>query len=399
MVEFGKLQDTVQLGASASTELVHAVNARKYERGGIKQAVVRDRAVESVWTMVSLFNIFHNFFIFNAVGRIVMIHLLLLLLAPLPTGGDYASSVYEYSRTATLARALLCVPSPPSASVLYLCGPQAANATPALVCPPQAPTLKTPLKWRSPAPQMCGPSSFASPVQVRTAGYPVGMPAGATSCSLLLPPQPGLSLQLTFQSFRLNSQNFFSVQELSSKAAAVDPTSLQDSPYLLAAASGSALPPTVRSSAGAGLLLTYYAPEVDLHDPQLCDGVVAAVEAVPAAAALGACSAATSCGACASTTGCVWCDATGTTGLCLYTGVGVLPSALAAATGAPPYATLPVPPAAAYVAVSSGAPGSPLTTSLCYANTSVSQWAACPSPADRAATAAAQAQLASNAIP
>ncbi len=48
IVEFGKLQDTVQLGASASTELVHEVNARKYERGGIKQAVVRDRAGEKV---------------------------------------------------------------------------------------------------------------------------------------------------------------------------------------------------------------------------------------------------------------------------------------------------------------------------------------------------------------
>ena len=305
---------------------------------------------------------------------------LALLLMIRHGGGDLARTVLLTSTTAALDRAMHCAPPPPSSGVVYMCG--LSNVSAPWPCPAGASCATT---WPDAGPFTMGPASFGE-LQVRTAGYPVGMPPGATSCTLFLLPQgPGASVQLRFKGFRLNSQNFFSVQEYFG-AGAFDPA---QAPYLLAAASGSALPPAVQSGPGNGLVLSYYAPEVDRHDPQVCDGVVALARTVPSGPALGACALAATCGACASVPGCAWCDTSGTNGLCAYTGVGVAPP-LGGAAGAPTFFNLPPPPATAWVAYGTGA--------LCNASQAFSEWTACPEASDRLATAALAARRATDAV-
>ena len=173
---------------------------------------------------------------------------LALLLLIRHGGGDLARTMLLTSTTAALDRALHCAPPAPSPSVVYMCGQ--SNASAPWPCPAGASCATA---WPAAGPFTMGPTSFVE-LQVRTAGYPVGMPPGATSCTLFLLPQgPGFSVQLRFKGFRLNSQNFFSVQEYFG-AGAYDPA---QAPYLLAAASGSALPPTVQSGPGNGLVLSY----------------------------------------------------------------------------------------------------------------------------------------------
>lgn len=327
--------------------------------------------------------------------------LLLLLLQCMLAGGDLASAVLTSATAAYQSRRSYCTPQPPSPSIQYLCG--FSNDTSYITAGVN--------------PLMYGPTLYASPtkgqnLQVRTAGYPMGVPPGATSCTLVVLPVSGSSLQLTFNAFRLSPASWLSVQEWPPGATFYDPIQAR---YLLGGASGGALPPTISGGPSAGLVLTYYAPIPggDPHDPVGCDGVVGTVMAVPSAPSSPACAAATSCGPCTDTLGCVWCDTAGANGLCLYTGVGVsYPGSSSGGGGGdfsgsstafttPPSPGLGAVPYGAGAAAAAAQGGSSAATTggvLCNASTAVSHWTACPALAARTAIASAGAARATAAI-
>lgn len=259
-------------------------------------------------------------------------------------------------------------------------------------CPPWG----CPPMWRGPSTSMLLPS-LGDKLTVRTSAYPLGTPSDplqgpATSCTLVLPPQvEGLSMQVAFKSFRLNSRNFFSVQEFF-RFGTFDP---QRAPYLLAAASGTAPPPSVRGGPGSGLVLTYYAPTPDDHDPALCDGVTLEVSYVPSAPSLAACSLATTCGACASIPGCAWCDTSGLYGACLYTGTAPAPAVQAASSSgtSTPGISFTLSPSPALASVLAGEPGGV----LCNASLAYTAWAQCPGASELALTATLVSQAANDA--
>ena len=164
---------------------------------------------------------------------------------PISIHGDLATAVLSSASAGYLSRVNYCVAGSPSQSVVYMCG--FSNDTSYLY--PSGALLFGPQNYVS---------SMPTTLQIRTAGFPRGMPQGASSCTLVLLPTPAKSIRLDFNAFRLSPSSWVSVQEWAAGSTFYDPS---NAAYLLGGAAGSAIPPSVSSGPGAGLVINYFSPQ------------------------------------------------------------------------------------------------------------------------------------------